>query len=139
MAGEGARLLGFRDSEEVEEIGRVASAFLPPLPPRARFGVADREPGGVSPGEEVADPAGLVVVEPNSSSRLSSYLRCFSSRSFTARALCSSMVGLFFSSASSEDTSPLASLDAWVAVFLESNIGGGLKSALGTIPRVSRK
>jgi hypothetical protein len=96
----------------VEEIGRVGSFFLPPLPPRERFGVADREPGGVSPGEEVVDPAAFVLVDPNSSNRLSSYLRCFSSRSFTASALCSSMVGFFFSSASSEDTSPFASLDA---------------------------
>jgi hypothetical protein len=102
--------------------------------------VADRDPGGVSPGEEVPDPAALlvVVVDPNSSSRLSSYLRCFSSRSFATRALCSSIVG-FFSSASSEEASPFKSLAAGVGGFLESNLGGGLKSAFGTMPRASRK
>lgn len=157
---EGPILLGFKESEDVEDKARDDSvAFLPtPLPPRARFGVADRDPGGVSPGDKVPDPAFVVViaaaaavgevvvvlvaavvrVAPNNSSRLSSYLRCFSSRSLAARALCSSIVGFFFSSPSSEETSPLASSDTGTGAFLDSNIGGGLKSAFGT-PRVSRK
>lgn len=136
FAGEGARLLGFKAREDVEDNGRESGNFLPPLP-RARLGVADLEPGGVSPGDGLPE-AVFVVVDPNSSNRLSSYLRCFSSRSFTARALCSSMVG-FVSSASSEDKSPFTPSDVGTGVFLESKIGGGLKLASAFTPRVSRK
>jgi hypothetical protein len=141
--GAGAILLGFSDREEVDDNGRDESPFLPPAPappplPRDRFGVADREPGGVSAGEEAPDPALVVDADPNNSNRLSSYLRCFSSLSLTASARCSSTVG-FFSSASSEDASPFTSSGATGGAFLDSNRGGGLKSAFGTTPRVSRK
>jgi hypothetical protein len=93
---------------------------LPPRP-RLRFGVADREPGGVGvvfPG--VVDPelpllvfrlefvtalvaAFPVPAVPNSSCRRSSYLRCFSSRSLAACALRSSAVNVFLEASSSSD------------------------------------
>lgn len=155
--------LGLRESKEADESGRCSDFLAIPIPnpppappappapfPRERLGVADLDPGGVSVGEEVPDPAlGVVVVlvvvdEPNSSKRLSSYLRCFSSRSLAARALCSSMVSCFFlfplrSSPSSEETSPPLRLVAVRGPSLDSSLGGGLKSPFGTMPRVSRK
>lgn len=155
---EGAILLGFRDKDDdVDETGREDSFLRPPPPrPRERFGVAEREPGGVSMGDEVPEPSlveilvvavvvavVVVVADPNNSKRRSSYLRCFSPRSRAAMARCSSTVGFFFfltpsSSSSSEEARPF--VFGAGGPFRESRRGGGLKSAaLGMMPRVSRK
>ena len=101
----------------------TAPPLRPPLPPRARFGVADLELGGVRfPGLEFPDllwtpcfcdeVAAAGAELPNSSFLRSSYLRCFSSRSLAACACLSASVSsrAWPSSSSSEDSWPAAEL-----------------------------